>query len=265
MASDNDNLEVGRSASAAVRGAPPERPKRFYETVGVAEGEDGRFAVTLDGKPVRTPSRRPLAAPSRALAQALAAEWERQGERLDPSTMPLTRLANSAIDGVAEQMAEVEADVAKYARSDLVSYRAAEPAALAAAQARAWDPLIAFARGRLGADLVATEGIVFVDQPQAAAEAVARAVRAYAGDDAAAPFRLAALHAMTTLTGSCVIALAVALGEIGVEDAWRAAHVDEDFQIEAWGADAEAQERRRRRLDEMTAAALLAGSACEPA
>lgn len=265
MAHESDNLADGlfvpheerNPMRAAAQGGRPELPKRFYKTAGVAETDEG-FAVLLDGKGVKTPGRRPLTAPSRALAEALAAEWARQGERIDPSSMPLTRLVNSAIDGVAGQMAEVEADVVKYARSDLVSYRAAEPARLAEAQAKAWDPLIAFAAERLGAELVSTEGIVFVAQPEAAAAAIARAVRAHAGDDAAAPFRLAALHTMTTLTGSCVIALAVALREIDIDGAWALAHVDEDFQMNAWGADPEAVERRQRRLEEMRAAALVA-------
>lgn len=243
---------------AAAEGAQSEPPKRFYKAVGVAETDAG-FAVLLDGKGVRTPGRRPLATPSAALSEALAGEWAAQGERLDLSSMPLTRLVNSAIDGVAERGPEVAADLARYAGSDLVCYRAAEPARLVAAQARAWDPLIAFARDRLGARLAMTEGVVFVAPEEAASAAIAEIVRDYAGEGSAAPFRLAALHAMTTLTGSCVIALAVALGEWEVEAAWAAAHVDEDFQIEAWGADAEAQERRARRFAEMKAAAALAG------
>ena len=244
---------------SAAQGARPQLPKRFYRTAEVAE-IDGGFAVLLDGKSVKTPGRRPLAVPSRPLAEALTDEWARQGERIDPSSMPLTRLVNSAIDGVAGQMAEVEADVVKYGRSDLVSYRASEPARLAAAQAKAWDPLIAFARETLGAGLVSTEGLVFVTQPEAAVTALARATSAYVGDDAASPFRLAALHVMTTLTGSCVIALAAALGEIDVDAAWTAAHVDEDFQMNAWGFDEEALARRERRLDEMRAAAFVSRS-----
>ncbi|ATQ67385.1 MULTISPECIES: ATP12 family chaperone protein [Methylosinus] len=265
MAADNDNFTDGlfvadaernplRIAAQAVR---PDLPKRFYETAEVGESGHG-FAVLLDGKSVKTPARRPLATPWRELSTALAAEWAGQGERLDPVTMPLTRLVNSCIDGVAERMDEVAADIVKYAGSDLVSYRAGEPEGLAAAQAEAWDPLLAFARDRLGAPLASTEGIVFVAQPPQVTEAVARAVRDYAGADAGAPFRLAALHAMTTLTGSCIIALAVALRELELDAAWAAAHVDEDHQMRAWGADEEALARRARRFDEMRAAARIA-------
>ena len=116
--------------------------------------------------------------------------------------MPLTKLLNSAIDGVAEQMAEVEAEVVKYAASDLICYRAGEPESLVAAQSAAWDPLIAFARDRLGARLALAEGVMFVEQPQAALDAIAKAVRAHVGEGPGAPLRLAALHVMTTLTGS---------------------------------------------------------------
>jgi chaperone required for assembly of F1-ATPase len=264
MAADNDNFTDGLFVAneernplrVAAQAARPELPKRFYATAAVGESEAG-FAVLLDGKGVKTPARRPLATPWRELSTALAAEWAGQGERLDPTTMPLTRLVNSSIDGVAERMAEVAADIVKYAGSDLVSYRAGEPAGLVAAQAEAWDPLIAFARHRLGAPLAATEGVVFVAQPPEATEAVAKAVRDFAGADSGAPFRLAALHTMTTLTGSCIIALAVALREIELEAAWTAAHVDEDYQMRAWGADAEALQRRARRFDEMRAAARI--------
>lgn len=267
MAADNDNFsdalfvpnEDRDPVRAAARTARPQLPKRFYASADVGKSEEG-FRVLLDGKPVQTPGRRPLATPSAALSAAIAAEWAAQGERLDPETMPLTRLVNSTIDGVADRMAEVEADIVKYAGSDLVSYRAAEPAGLAAAQAAAWDPLMAFARERLDAPLAATEGVVFVAQPPEAARAVARAVRAYAGADAGTPFRLAALHSMTTLTGSCLIALALALREIDLPAAWAAAHVDEDHQMRTWGADAEALARRARRFEEMRAAAEIAAA-----
>ncbi|HEY8066091.1 MAG TPA: ATP12 family protein [Methylosinus sp.] len=265
MSRDSENLADGlfvpneerNPLRAAVQGARPELPKRFYKSAGVGETEDG-YAVLLDGRTVKTPARRTLTTPSSPLTAALAAEWAAQGERLAPSSMPLTRLVNSAIDGVAERMDEVVADVAKYAGSDLVSYRAVEPAGLAAAQAEAWDPLLAFARERLGAELAVTSGVMFLAQAPEAIAAVAAAVRAYAGEGPAAPFRLAALHTMTTLTGSSLIALAVALGEMDVEAAWAAAHVDEDHQISAWGADEEATARRARRFVEMKAAARIA-------
>lgn len=234
----------------------PELPKRFYKRADSAP-LDGDFTVLLDGKPIKTPAKRPLLVPTRALGEALAAEWAKQGERIDPATMPLTRLANSAIDGVASQMTEVEADALNYAGSDLICYRAGSPESLVALQEAAWSPLISFAKDRLGARLVLAEGVLFVEQPAAAISALARAVRAHVGDGYAAPFRLAALHAMTTLTGSLVIAMATAMGDIVAETAWAAAHVDEDFQIAAWGADAEARARREARWRDMQAAALF--------
>jgi len=245
---------------SAARGGRPVLPKRFYKKAEAAPAVGG-FAVLLDGKPVRTPARGVLVLPTQALAQALAAEWDAQGESLDPNLMPLTRLANSAIDGVASQMAEVEADVVKYAGSDLICYRAGGPDSLVCAQAEAWDPLVQFAREKCGARLILCEGVTFHPQAPEALAAIAARVRTHVGAGAAAPFRLAALHAMTTLTGSCIVALATSLREIDVEAGFTAAHVDEDHQMRVWGADAEAMARRARRLDEMRAAARLSALA----
>lgn len=241
---------------SAAQGGRPKLAKRFYKKAEAAAAGQG-FAVRLDGKPVRTPAKGALAAPTLALAEALAAEWEAQGEFIDPAAMPLTRLVNSAIDGVAPAMAEVEADVVKYAGSDLVCYRADGPENLVRAQAKAWDPLVKFARETCGARLLLCEGVTFHPQPPEALAAMGAATRAHVGANSAAPFRLAALHAMTTLSGSCVVALAVALREIDADAGFAAAHVDEDYQMRVWGADAEALERRARRLDEMRAAARL--------
>lgn len=235
-------------------------PKRFYKEATVGEA-DGGFSIQLDGRPVNTPARRRVVAPSRKLAEALAAEWAGQGETIDPSTMPLTRLMNSAIDGVAKQMPEVEAELLRYAASDMICYRAGEPASLAAAQSAAWDPLLAFARDRLGARLSLAEGVMFVAQPEESAAALAAAVRAYVGEGPAASLRLAALHVMTTLTGSLILALAKALKEIDLAAAWAAAHIDEDFQMRTWGEDPEALARRAARFREMAAAALVADCA----
>ena len=235
-------------------------PKRFYrraEAAPVAEG----FAVLLDGKPVRTPARSELVLPTPALAQAIAAEWDAQGELIDPNAMPLTRLANSAIDGVAPRMAEVEADAVKYAGSDLICYRAEGPDSLVRAQSEAWDPLLQFAKEKCGARLILCEGVTFHPQSPEALAAVAARARAHVGADAGAPFRLAALHAITTLAGSCIIALAVAMREIDAETGFAAAYVDEDYQMRVWGADAEAMARRARRLDETRAAASLSALA----
>lgn len=231
-------------------------PRRFYKAVSVGEAEGG-YSVLLDGRPVNTPARRRVVVPSRELAEAMAAEWAEQGETINPATMPLTKLVNSTIDGVARQMAEVEAELVKYAGSDLICYRAGEPESLVAAQSAAWDPLLAFARDRLGARLSLAEGVMFAAQSEAALAAIAAAVRGYVGEGPSAPFRLSSLHVMTTLTGSLMVGIATALGELKVDDAWAAAHVDEDFQMRAWGADAEALARREARFAEMRAAAFL--------
>jgi chaperone required for assembly of F1-ATPase len=226
------------------------RPKRFYQTVSV-DGAAPAFRVLLDGKPMRTPAKRELAVPTQALAEALAAEWEAQGERIDPASMPLTRLVNSAIDGVTGREAEVRAEIARYAGSDLLSYRADGPAELVRRQAEAWDPVLSWARNALGAHFVLGQGIMPVAQPQAATAAVARALSELD------VFDLAAHHVMTTLTGSALLALAHAGGRLTADEAWAAAHVDEDWQISQWGSDAEAEARRARRRFELEAATRL--------
>jgi chaperone required for assembly of F1-ATPase len=230
-------------------------PQRFYKEAGIAPFGAG-FALTLDGRVAKTPAKSDLLLPNAALAEALAAEWRAQGETIDFAAMPLTRLAFTAIDGVARDPAAVIDAIAKYAETDLVCYRAAEPAALAGAQAAAWDPILDFAAVQLGARFFCAEGLVFVAQP-AEARAAVRARIAAIGADAAAPFLLAALSVMTALTGSVLIALALAEGALGLEQAWAAAHVDEDFQIQRWGADDEATARRRQRFADMAAAETL--------
>jgi chaperone required for assembly of F1-ATPase len=231
-------------------------PKRFYKEASAAE-RDGAFALLLDGRPARTPTRNALALPSRAAGEALAAEWARQDGLIDPASMPLTRISNSAIDGVAQNFDATAADIARYGGSDLVCYRAGGPEALTRAQAAHWDPILDYAREKLGARLICAEGVNHVEQPEPARRAIAGAVRRIAGEGPAAPFALAALHVMTTLTGSALLALAVADGVLTPAEAWAAAHVDEDFQARVWGADEEALARRARRWADMEAAALL--------
>jgi chaperone required for assembly of F1-ATPase len=203
---------------------------------------------------MKTPAKAGLVLPAQAAAEAIAEEWRTQGEHIDPRTMPLTRLVNSALDGVARDVGGVIADIVRYAGSDLVCYRAAEPQGLVAAQSEMWDPVLAFARDQLGARFICVEGINFVEQPLRAIEAVREAVVQSTGER---PLALAALHVMTTLMGSVLLALSVARRELSPEAAWNAAHVDEDFQMGAWGADAEALDRRARRFTEMQAAAQL--------
>jgi len=233
---------------AARRAVRPQLPRRFYESAGAGEAE-GEFRLLLDGRPVRTPARHVLAAPTRALAQAIADEWQAQGEWIDPARMPLTRLANSILDGVGTAVAPVAAETARYLGSDLLFYRAEVPA-LAARQAALWDPVLDWVREELGANFILSERIVFVEQPAAALASARRAIP----ED---PWRLGALHSMTTLTGSALLGLAVLRGRLCAEDAWHTAHVDEDWNFEQWGRDAPALERRAFRFVEMQAAATL--------
>jgi chaperone required for assembly of F1-ATPase len=237
-----------RAAQANMR---PQPVRRFYKTAEVTE-EGGRFVLSLDGRRARTPGRNPLAGQSQALMLEVAKEWGRQRETIDPADMPLTRLLNSAIDGVAHTMAETRADVLRYAGSDLLCYRAEEPGTLVQRQAHAFDPVLRWAADELGARFHVTAGVTHVAQPNAALAAIGAAVDAY--DDAVA---LAALSVMTTLTGSALLALAVARGFLSVEAAWQAAHVDEDFQAERWGADGEAMAQRDARRREFEAAGVV--------
>ena len=235
---------------AARRFSRPVLPKRFYARAELA-AEDGGFALRLDGKGARTPARNRLVISGPLLAEAVAAEWNAQGEVIDPATMPATRLANTAIDGVAPRLDEVRAEILSYGGTDLLFYRAGDPEGLVARQREAWDPILRWAEERLGARFVLAEGVMHVAQPERALAALAAALAGY--DD---PFRLAGLHIATTLTGSALIALALAEGAIGVEAAWAAAHVDEDWNISQWGADAEALRRREGRYADFRAAAL---------
>ena len=233
----------------------PKLPKRFYKDVTVGD-EGGRggptlAAILLDGRPVRTPGKAQLAVPSAVLAEAIADEWRGQGEEIDPNTMPLTKLANSAIDGVVGQEAAIVEDVLAHAGSDLLCYRASGPKGLLARQAQSWDPVLAWAADDLGAPLSLAEGIVHLAQPDASIAALRGAIE---GMDALA---LAALHVMTTLTGSALLPLAVAQGKLSPEGAWEAAHVDEDWQVDQWGEDTEAKIRRQNRKRDFDAAAKI--------
>ncbi len=229
------------------RAARTPKRKRFYAKAGVAEGKDG-FAITLDDRPIRTPSGRQVIVPVREIAGLIVAEWEAQHEFIDPLTMPMTRFANSVVDAVVDRVDAVTGDVAKYFQSDLLFYRAGHPEALVAREAAHWDPLLFWAADTLGAHFILAEGIVHVRQPEAAI-AAARAV--LPGD----PWSIAALHVITTLTGSALLALALLHGVIDSDQAWAAAHVDEDWNSEKWGVDDEVAARRAARLVDFRAAA----------
>ena len=227
-------------------------PKRFYTSVATTITPAGH-AVLLDGRAIKTPKRQPLAVPNPALADAIAAEWLAQGEHIDPSTMPITRLANTTLDAVIPHPRPVASDIVDFSGSDALCYRAAEPAALAQRQSQVWDPILAWANQTLGARFVTQVGVTHVAQPPQTLAAIARTVAALS------PWQLAPVHVMTTITGSAVLALAIAHRHLDLDAAWFAAHVDEDWQIATWGDDDEAQFRRARRWLEIKAAyAMLA-------
>lgn len=214
--------------------------KRFWKNADVT-GTDEGFEVRLDGRAIRTPAKALLVLPTKALAEAIAGEWDAQEEVVKPATMPMTRTANSAIDRVAPQMAEVAGLIAEYGGSDLICYRATAPVALEERQAEVWDPLIDWAATELGAPLAITSGIVPVPQRS---ESLARLAGLVAGSE---PFALAALHELVTLSGSLVLGLAVSHGRLSADEAWAASTLDDDWQREQWGADEEADARQAKR------------------
>ncbi|WP_028035669.1 ATP12 family chaperone protein [Chelativorans sp. J32] len=229
-----------------------ELPKRFYERVEVS-GDGDSWKVLLDGRPVRTPLGSELVLPNEAAAQLVADEFSAQGEHIDPMSMPVTRLVNTAIDGVASDIQAVTEDILRYASSDLLYYRADAPERLIELQADAWDPVLDWAEAELSARFILAEGVMHVEQPRQTIAAVGAHLKLR--ND---PLRLAILHVMTSLTGSAILALAVEAGAIEAEAAWNAAHVDEDWNISQWGEDAEATARRTaRKRDMMAAVALL--------
>lgn len=216
--------------------------KRFWKGVQV----DAERVVRLDDKPVRTPGRAPLALPNAALAEAVAEEWRAVGETIDPRAMPLTGLANAAIDRVAPDPAAFAASLAAYGESDLLYYRAEDPPELVARQATAWDPLLDWARARYDVHFETVAGVMHKPQLRATLERLGEALAARD------PFALVALQPIVTITGSLIGALALAEGAIDAEGLWRAAQIDEDWQAELWGEDplaTQARDARRRDYD----------------
>ncbi|MFW9776755.1 ATP12 family chaperone protein [Brucella melitensis] len=250
------DLEAGKQLSdenpivRAQKQMQAQLPKRFYEKAEVAESEGG-FAVHLDGRPVKTPARNLLLLPTRAAAQIVADEFTAQEKLIDPGKMPATRLVNTAIDGIAQDPQAVFEDILRFAGTDMLCYRADSPQELVSRQTENWDPLIDWMES-LGARFALAEGVMHVEQPREAIAAFSVHMAGFKD-----PLALAALHTMTTLMGSAIIALAVAKGEISAEKGWAIAHIDEDWTIEHWGSDAEAIERRKNREIEMMVAARL--------
>lgn len=220
--------------------------KRFY-TAAIVTG-DGPYGVALDARPLRTPARAELAVPTLALAQAIAGEWQAQGDKIDPRAMPLTGLANAAIDRVAADQAGFARRLANYAESELIAYRADGPASLLEAQAAAWDPWLEWLSRRHEALLTITTGIIHVAQPPATLTRIHAAFAAFT------PFQLAPLDPVVTITGSAVLALAVAQGELEAEAAYDIAHVDALWQEKHWGRDPLAEKAENERRADLAAA-----------
>jgi len=226
--------------------------RRFWKEVA-AIADTGGWRVELDSRPLRTPARALLLVPTARLAEEIAGEWRNSPDEVEPRAMPLTGLANAALDRVAVDKDAFAANLARYGESDLLAYRAEAPAGLVERQAAAWDPLLQWARRRFDVDFVVTSGITFVPQAPSTVARLSHAVAALDG------FRLAALSPLVTISGSLVAALAVLEGEVSPAQAWVAVTVDEAWQLEKWGSDAEAEHALgNRRRDFMAAARFLA-------
>jgi chaperone required for assembly of F1-ATPase len=224
--------------------------KRFYKTVDV-RAVTGGFAVLLDGRGVQTPARNALVLPTEELARTIAAEWRGQGDAVDATSMPLLRLSNTIIDGVAANREAVIAAILRFGENDLICYRAHQPPELAQRQRDAWDPMLDWARQRFGAHLVAADGLTHVDQTLDAIAALREALAAY---DA---FTLGALHVVASITGSVVLALAVAEGRLTGAAAFEYSRIDEAYQAEKWGEDSEAIKRTTNLAHELDKAVEL--------
>lgn len=225
--------------------------KRFWTLAEVA-GRDGGWGVELDGKPLRTPARKPLAVPTEALARAIAEEWNRVEERIDPRAMPLTGLANAAIDRIGPDKEAFAGVLERYAEADLACYRAEGPKGLIERQEKDWDALLGWGRRRFDVDFNTTSGISHVAQPAATVERLVHAISAL---DA---FRLAGLSPLVTIGGSLVAALGVLDGAFTADQAWDAVSLDDRWQLEQWGSDAEAEAAlANRRWDFLAAARFL--------
>ncbi|MEM6306568.1 MAG: ATP12 family protein [Pseudomonadota bacterium] len=224
--------------------------KRFWQAASTRDTGQG-FAIELDGRSVKTPAKRPLVVPTLDLAQAIAHEWEAQEEKVDPLTMPFTRAANAALDKVTQQQAEVASLIADYGASDLLCYRAGQPADLVRRQAHAWDPILDWAQDTLGVRMILAEGVMHVDQPD---DSIHRLRAAVAGQG---PFSLTALHDLVSLSGSLLIGLAAQRGAFDISVLWAASIVDESFQMDQWGPDADALTLQQNKAEAFANAAFL--------
>lgn len=223
--------------------------KRFYKKASATD--EAPFAVRLDDRPMRTPGGKPQVVPTRALAEAMAAEWEAQGEHLDLAGMVLTKAVNTAIDRIEPRRAEVVDELSRFAGSDLLCYRAPTPRELADRQVRMWDPWLDWARRELDITLRAASGIMHVEQPAESIEATRRAIAEFDS------YALTAIHPAITISGSAILGLAFGRGQIGPLELLTLSRVDEDYQAERWGEDAEAAAVRQNRLDDLMLAARI--------
>lgn len=224
--------------------------KRFYREAAVIDQADG-FAIALDGKPVKTPGKLPLVMPSARLAHLVVDEWNAQGDKVDPEVMHYTRLVNTTLDRVEPRMADVGAEVAGFGGSDLLCYRADEPEDLISRQAEVWDPYVIWANGYFNIELKTTSGIMPVKQDEKSLTALKDAVMANS------PYEMTVLHALTGGLGSLILALAHTKGHANLDDVWAASQLDEMYQVEQWGEDAEDTEKRNELKNEMVVAAIL--------
>ncbi len=237
-----DPAELARKISAQ---AVYDRPlaKRFYKSVALDERADG-FGLTLDGRAVKTPLKKALLMPNLALGQAVAREWENQGEFIDPNSMMLTKLSNTALDRVGDERARIIDEIIEYANADLLCYRAERPAELVSRQCKLWNPVLDWAARDLGAQFSITAGIVHQSQTEDCLSAFRSFVESMSN------FSIAGYHNTMSMTGSALLAAAAQRGHLSADEIWSLAHVDEDWQIEQWGSDEEEAERRARRRDE---------------
>ncbi|HWY66722.1 MAG TPA: ATP12 family protein [Rhizomicrobium sp.] len=226
--------------------------KRFYKDVSV-KARDGGHAILLDGKPVRTPGGNALELPTEKLASAIAAEWRGQGDEIVPTTMPLLRLANTVIDGVAANRDEVIGAILRFGENDLICYRAHQPPDLVARQKAGWDPVLDWLAQRHGAKLLVSHGLNHVEQPQAAMAVLRRLLEGLDG------FTLAGLHVIASVTGSLALALTVLDDALSGARAFELSRIDEAYQAEKWGQDAEAAKRTAALAHELDKAAELIG------
>lgn len=253
MADVRDDLTAALTDPDPVRRAQIQMlkplPKRFYTEVSVQAADQG-FAIHLDGRSVKTPAKNLLVVPTHAAAELLQAEWAAQTDVIDPSSMPVTRLANTALDGIAQDPQAVIDDIVRFAGTDMICYRADQPQELVSLQDERWGPVLAWAAETYGARFILAQGVMHQTQPPEAIDAFRKAIARYQQ-----PLALAALHTVTTLTGSALLSLALVEQRLNADEAWALAHVDEDWNVQLWGSDEEAELRRAHRWKDMQAAA----------